>query len=72
MPKALKFLGQLDGGGKYGKPHIFLCTEFNGKPLCESAEMRDAAWVRPDDLVRDCFPPFAASLELLPDPSAPL
>jgi hypothetical protein len=27
--------------------------------------MKEAAWVRPADLVRDIFPPFAASLELL-------
>jgi 8-oxo-dGTP pyrophosphatase MutT (NUDIX family)/predicted RNA binding protein YcfA (HicA-like mRNA interferase family) len=65
-PTTLKYLGQLDGlEAKYGKPHIFLCTDFAGKPKCKSDEMIDPAWIRPDNLVRDCFPPFLASLELL-------
>ena len=64
-PTALKYLGQLDGQARYGKPHIFLCTEYEGTPKCKSREMQGEAWVKPGDLVRDCFPPFAASLELL-------
>jgi len=67
-PLELQYYGQIDGlEGKYGKPHVFLCTDFKGTPKCKSDEMREAVWVKPGDLVRDCFPPFAASLELLAD-----
>ena len=65
-PTDLRYLGQIDGlDAKYGKPHIFLCTDYTGSPKCKSDEMREAAWMKPCDIVRDCFPPFAASLELL-------
>ena len=65
-PTDLRYLGQITGlDRKYGKPHVFLCTEYTGKPKCTSSEMTTEAWMRPSDIVRDCFPPFAASLELL-------
>jgi len=68
LPTDLQYVGQLDGlDPKYGKPHIFICTDFKGRPKCKSPEMTDAAWARPDNLVRDCFPPFLASLGLLED-----
>jgi mutator protein MutT len=65
-PTALKYLGQLDSlEARYGKPHIFLCTNFVKVRQKTDGEMSGAAWTKPGNLVRDCFPPFQAALELL-------
>jgi phage-related protein (TIGR01555 family) len=66
-PVDLLPLGQLDNldEQKYGKPHVYLCTDFVGTPRCKSDEMKVAKWLDPADIEGDLFPPFAASLKLL-------
>jgi len=49
--------------------HIFLCTEYDGKPHCTDGEMSSPRYVDPEVLLTKgkelLFPPFKHSLELL-------
>jgi len=65
-PTSLKLLGQVEGlGERYGKPYVYLCTEYEGVPTCSSEEMSDPVWMDPDKMPDNMFPPFAESLKLL-------
>lgn len=62
----LKPLGIQDGGRRYGKSAVFLCTEYDGEPMADEEEMTDAVWRTPSELKEEkLFPPFEQSLELL-------
>jgi 8-oxo-dGTP pyrophosphatase MutT (NUDIX family) len=63
VPKKLIPMGQLEK--EKGKPHIFLCTEFEGVLECDDEEMTIPEWRKISELDRDeLFPPFAASMRL--------
>ena len=65
-PKNMTPLGQLD---RYDRPHVFLCTEYDGEPQCQSVEMVQADWMTFDELGKAAsglFPAFKASLGLIP------
>ena len=56
---------------------IFLCTVYDGEPVCDSDEMTGPFWFNPEGYFKDrepedIFPPFRESLKLLPDPIMPL
>lgn len=64
-PKSLLPLGLLEGlDSEHGKPHIFLCTDFHGKPKCADGEISVPMWVKPDVDFNGLhiFQPFAESL----------
>lgn len=57
-----------DGGeGVEGKPTIFLCTKFVGKPKCDGEEMWEPRWMSIQGILDDgdVFEPFAYGLEVL-------
>lgn len=65
--KDLVPIGVQDGGEKYGKAAIFMCSEFDGEPETDEEEMTNVQWMDPleiDD--SSAFPPFFQSLSLLP------
>lgn len=65
-PTNLVPLGQLDGlDPQYGKPHVFLCKDYEGQPHCHNDEMMTCHWISPRQPDAKQFPPFAASLKLL-------
>lgn len=60
-------LGVQDGGG-YGRSAVFICENFSGKPKTDEEEMTAPKWVAPETIdTSEAFPPFAQSLELLPE-----
>jgi 8-oxo-dGTP pyrophosphatase MutT (NUDIX family) len=70
-PGNLKHLGQITNfaNGKYGEPHVFLCTQYDGEPA-ESEEMSLPFFVPISDFnVNDpqLYPPFAESMKMLAD-----
>ncbi len=62
-------LGQLDGlPEEYGLPVIFLCTDFEGEPVCDENEMQKPGFASlPELKTYQKFPPFKRSIELLED-----
>ena len=70
-PTSLISLGTLEGLGEgYGKPEVFLCTKYRGKPRCGSVEMDEPFWLKLGSKAADvalqlAFEPFAKSLKLL-------
>ena len=65
-PKNLQALGQLDSGDR---PFVFVCTEYDGEPKCQSDEMAKCRWMSFDELGKvasELFPAFKASLGLIP------
>lgn len=63
----MECLGQLDGLPEaYGLPVIFLCTDYEGEPVCDGEEMLDADFASlPELKTYPKFPPFKKSIELL-------
>ena len=60
-------LGIQDGGEKYGKSAIFMCSKFSGTPRTDEEEMTDVQWMDPEEIDDSgTFPPFWQSLKLLP------
>lgn len=63
----LQPLGVQDGG-RHGTSAVFLCTDYEGVPKTDEEEMTHLQW-RTIGEIKDAelFPPFAQSLELLPE-----
>lgn len=60
-------LGQLDGlPEEYGLPVVYLCTDYDGEPVCDGEEMIDASFMSLPELKQlPRFPPFDKSLAWL-------
>lgn len=70
-PLNLKMIGRITNSGKdsvYGNPYIFVCTEFDGDPVCDTNEIKSPEWRRVEDLESNLFPPFSMSLSMLKEP----
>ena len=62
----LEPLGVLDGG-RYGTSAVFLCENFSGDPKTDEEEMTAPKWLDPREIPENAYPPFAQSMELLPE-----
>jgi len=67
----LQPLGEMKLPAQYGRPVLFLCTDFKGKPKADGKEMADARWATRVSLPADLFPPFEASLGMTATDTTP-
>lgn len=59
-------LGVQNGGSRYGRSAVFLCSKFSGTPKTDEEEMTNPKWLTPGEIKEDnAFPPFRNSLKLL-------
>jgi phage-related protein (TIGR01555 family) len=67
IPENLRYIGDIEGDGEQYLPsHIFLCTIYEGQPICMNSEMEGAGWLSLGELsALNLFLPFKASLDLL-------
>lgn len=64
----LQPLGTQDGGSRYGRSAVFLCTDYTGKPQTDEEEMENPRWLTIEEAKsQNAFPPFLRSLQLLPE-----
>ncbi|MDR2043581.1 MAG: NUDIX domain-containing protein [Clostridium sp.] len=68
-PTNLRRIGQITDfeGGRYGKPYIYVCTEYEGEPKV-SKEIRNPGFFPIDEFEPEeikLFPPFEESLKFL-------
>ena len=69
----IKPVGVLEGkDGKAGSA-IFICTQFDNDPETDEKEMTAPRWLTKEELQKqeNLYPPFAASLALLPETNTP-
>jgi len=67
VPTHIKLIGQCEGlDDRYGRPAVYLCTEYDGILRCDNDEMRNPRFLSLDNLSGlNMFPPFRESLKLL-------
>ena len=60
-------MGQLDGlPEEYGTPAVFLCTDFDGEPVCDEKEMCAPRFMSMSEISdANKFLPFARSIEMM-------